>query len=75
MYKNKKTFDLNDHKRLYLALKGVKGKFLLSYNDCEFVRELYKDFKIVESDAIQYTLGANVHKNKKVVRELFIMNY
>ena len=75
MYKNKKTFDLNDHKRLYLALKGVKGKFLLSYNDCEFVRGLYKDFKIVESDAIQYTLGANVHKNKKVVRELFIMNY
>jgi len=75
MYKNKKTFDLNDHKRLYMALACAKGKFLLSYNDCEFVRELYKDFKIVESDAIRYTLGANVHKNKKVVRELFIMNY
>jgi len=74
-YKNKKTFDLNDHKRLYKTLKGVKGKFLLSYNDCEFVRELYADFRIVESDSFNYTLGANVHKKKKVVRELFIMNY
>lgn len=74
-YKNKKTFDLNDHKRLYKTLKGVKGKFLLSYNDCEFVRNLYADFRIVESDEFNYTLGANVHKKKKSVRELFIMNY
>jgi DNA adenine methylase len=74
-YKNKKTFDINDHKRLHKVLKNVNGKFLLSYNDCEFVRELYDDFRIVTSDKFEYTLGKNVRSNKKVVRELFIMNY
>jgi len=74
-YKNKKTFDIDDHKRLHKALKGISGKFLLSYNDCEFVRELYADFNIVTSDKFEYTLGKNVHSNKKEVRELFIMNY
>jgi DNA adenine methylase len=74
-YKNKKTFDLDDHKRLHKALKSIKGKFLLSYNDCELVRELYADFRIVESDKFNYTLGANVHNKKKEVVELFIMNY
>lgn len=74
-YKNKKTFNIDDHKRLRKVLKSVKGKFLLSYNDCEFVRDLYDDFRIVTSDKFEYTLGKNVHSNKKVVRELFIMNY
>ncbi|EAH6427856.1 DNA adenine methylase, partial [Campylobacter coli] len=29
-------------------LKNIKGKFMLSYNDCELIRELYKDFNIKE---------------------------
>jgi DNA adenine methylase len=74
-YKNSKTFNLDDHKRLHKALKSVKGKFLLSYNDTPFVRELYKDFKIIESDLFEYTLGKNVHGKNKSVIELFIMNY
>jgi DNA adenine methylase len=74
-YKNKKTFDIDDHRRLYMTLKVIKGKFLLSYNDCPFVRDLYADFRIIESDKLNYTLGSNVHKKKKEVRELFIMNY
>lgn len=74
-YKNSKTFDLDDHKRLFEALKRVKGKFLLSYNDCKFVRHLYAEFNIIESSKFEYTLGKNVHKNKKEVCELFIMNY
>lgn len=28
------------------TLKKIQGKFLLSYNDCEFIRELYRDFYI-----------------------------
>ncbi|WP_242835723.1 DNA adenine methylase [Ruminiclostridium josui] len=35
-----------DHGRLCRVLKNLKGKFILSYNDCGFVRELYKDFAI-----------------------------
>ncbi|MDD3393981.1 MAG: hypothetical protein PHG19_04995 [Anaerotignum sp.] len=29
------------------TLKGIKGKFILSYND-EYIRELYMDFVIEE---------------------------
>ena len=74
-YKNEKTFNLDDHKRLYDTLKNIKGKFLLSYNDTPFIRDLYKDFKIVESAKFEYTLGKNVHGRNKKVIELFIMNY
>lgn len=38
-----KVFDLTeaDHVRLRDALVGIQGKFLLSYNDCPRIRELY----------------------------------
>ena len=39
-------FTEEDHHRLNAVLKALKGRFILSYNDDDFVRELYKDFKI-----------------------------
>lgn len=60
------------NKELTALLKDVKGKFLLSYNDCDLVRELYKDFNIKATKEIDYTLGANMHKKDKKVREVFI---
>lgn len=36
-----------DHYRLNTVLTALKGHFILSYNDDDFVRELYKGFKIV----------------------------
>jgi len=74
-YKNKKTFDIDDHKRLFETLKNIKGRFLLSYNDCDFVRKMYKDFNLLQSKKLEYTLGKNVHNKSKVVRELYITNY
>jgi DNA adenine methylase len=41
-------FSEADHLRLCGTLKGVKGRFVLSYNDDGFVRNLYKDFEIIE---------------------------
>ena len=41
-------FTRDDHIRLQNVLSGIEGKFLLSYNDCELVKELYQDFHIVE---------------------------
>ena len=32
-----------DHQRLRDTLAGCKGKWMVSYNDCEFIRELYQD--------------------------------
>jgi len=42
-YKNvgEDGFRKKDHIRLRNALLRIDGKFLLSYNDCDFVRELY----------------------------------
>ena len=39
-------FTESDHLRLKNALDNIKGKFVLSYNDDEFVRELYKDYAV-----------------------------
>jgi DNA adenine methylase len=42
-YKNvgEEGFQKEDHIRLRDALLSIEGKFLLSYNDCEFIRSLY----------------------------------
>ena len=45
-----------NHELLSELLKKHKGRFILSYNDCKFVREAYKDFKILEP-RWQYTMG------------------
>ena len=44
------------HELLAECLHAHKGKFVLSYNDCEWVREAYKDFTILEPKW-QYTMG------------------
>jgi len=67
-------FSEEDHERLYEVLKGEKGKFILSYNDCEFIRQLYKDFNMDEVERNHNLLGK--YKNKKhIYSELIITNY
>ena len=41
-------FGRDDHVRLRDTLKNIKGKFLLSYNDCPEVRELYEDYSMLD---------------------------
>ncbi len=74
-YKNIGEFGIKEHKQLASILSNIKGKFLLSYNDCEEIRDLYKNFNIQSSKEIDYILGANMHKKAKKVKELFITNY
>lgn len=45
-----------NHELLAKLLKEHKGGFVLSYNDCTWIREAYKDFKIIDI-AWQYTMG------------------
>ena len=66
-------FNLDDHVRLKNTLKNIKGKFLLSYNDCPEIRELYNgfslfDFSRTHSMAQRYEAG-------KEFKELLIGNY
>ena len=62
------AFKEDDHIRLKQCLNSIKGKFLLSYNDDDFIRELYKEYEIIEVSR-QNNLG------KGKYNELIIKNY
>lgn len=44
------SFRREDHERLKAILSQISGKFILSYNDDEFIREIYRDFEIIPVD-------------------------
>lgn len=71
-YKMPRAFDLKSHENLAFILKGVRAKFILSYNDCPVVRELYKDFNIKE---VSTNYSLNINSINKKTKELIIMNY
>ena len=68
-------FTEKDHIRLRDALMRAEGKFLLSYNDCEFIRSLY-DAPGIQIDA--YTRINNIkqrYDNGAQFSEILIANY
>lgn len=71
-YKTEKYYDaefsVTDHERLKNSLNSIKGYFVLSYNDDEYIRELYKDFNITAVER-QNNLSNGMYK------ELIIRNY
>lgn len=75
------------HEKLAKLLKKHNGGFILSYNDCSWIRETYKDFNITEIKW-QYTMGqgeTRIGKNRtkrsydntniKSSHELLITNF
>lgn len=72
-YSDSFIFDIDQHKRLRDILGGIKGRFVLSYNDCPFVRELYNGFAIDE--AVRQLNLASKYGTKKTYRELIIKNF
>jgi DNA adenine methylase len=76
-YKNvgEDGFTEKDHIRLRDSLMKAQGKFLLSYNDCEFIRELY-DAPDIQIDA--YTRINNIkqrYDGGAQFPEILIANY
>lgn len=65
-------FGADDHIRLNTLLKGIKGKFILSYNDDEMIRELYRDFEIV---GISRNSNLSNKTNAEEYKELVIKNF
>ncbi len=65
-------FAKEDHTRLHDALRGIKGRFILSYNDCEEARELYKDYNIISISRNDSLAAKSVSRRYK---ELIIKNY
>ena len=65
-------FNTEDHIRLKDCLDNIKGKFILSYNDDEFIRDMYKEYNIsgVERNNLLMSGG-----NSKKFKELIIKNF
>lgn len=64
-----------DHTGLANALLGIKGKFLLSYNDCLEIRALYDRPGIVVEGISRLSNIAQRYENGKQYPELLISNY
>lgn len=52
-----------DHERLHSLLTN-RGQWLMSYNDCPEIREMYKDYEIIEA---QWTYGMNKSKQSSEI--------
>ena len=71
-YYGKGVFDRKDFEHLKDILSQIKGKFLMSINDTEEIRELFKSFKLERVKTV-YTVSGGSRSKK--VQELLIMNY
>jgi DNA adenine methylase len=65
-------FDRTDFMKLRDILAGISGKFILSINDVDHIRDLFRGFHIETVPTSYSAAGAN---RKKKVNELLIMNY
>lgn len=61
-------FTESDHERLCAVLHGIKGRFVLSYNDDEYIRNLYSDHKI-------YSVSRNNSLSSGEFKEVIITNF
>jgi DNA adenine methylase len=68
----KHNFTIADHIQLAKDVTNSKNKILISYDDNQLIRDLYKDFNIIEIDCIY---SGTTNKQKKRGKELVITNY
>lgn len=66
------NFSFEDHKRLLNTLKGIKGKFVLSYNADDVILEMYKDFNIIPVTRFNQLSSAS---NNTEYKEVIIKNF
>ena len=73
-YYSNHDFDVNDHTRLAECIKGIQGKFSLSYYDFPQLSQWFpKDqYRWEQKD---FSKAASTKKEKNVGTELLIMNY
>lgn len=69
---NANYFSKEDHIRLFEVVKKIKGKFILSYNNDEFIRNIYKNYKITYVERLN---NLNFKNKKTNHKELIITNF
>lgn len=65
-------FQPEDHIRLRESLSQIKGKFILSYNDCPEIRELYAGYNIT---TVERQDNLVTKTNPRRYKEVIIKNY
>lgn len=65
-------FTPDDHVRLRDTLGSISGKFLLSYNNDDFIKDLYRDYHITEFSRANNLTNA---PRKDAFKEIIIKNY
>lgn len=68
-------FTKKDHERLANCLGQIQGKFLLSYNDCPQIRDLYSRPGIIIESTSRISNIAQRYEAGKQYAELLISNY
>lgn len=68
------SFSQEDHQRLYHSLCQIQGKFVLSYNDHPYIKELYQDFVLIETER-KNNLAARYSDAEKSYKELILKNF
>ncbi len=67
------SFTSADHKRLRDVLSGISGKFLVSYNDCAEIRELYSGYEMYSYERLNNICQR--YDGGSMFGELLIANY
>jgi DNA adenine methylase len=62
-------FSPDDHAALASALKGLKGRFILTMNDCPETRRIFRAFKIETADLSYQLAGGG---STRQVREIIV---
>lgn len=68
-------FEEADHKRLRDMLRGISGKFILSYDDHPLIRKLYARFNVIEVEKVNYSMNQRPGTKSRFRPELLITNY
>ena len=74
-YESQKKNDYTNYvtpEQVYNAVKNIKGKFILTYNDSQKIRDLFKDYNI-QNNQVRYS--NKLDKAPRLVNELVITNY
>ena len=73
-YYSNHDFDRDDHERLANCLKGIKGKFSLSYYDFPLLSEWFPKNEYIWASK-DFSKAASTKKEKNMGTEILIMNY
>jgi len=63
-----------DHQRFFETFKSTKHNALITYDDCEYVREMYENYKIIPIE-LQYSMNNVNSTTCKKGKEVIITNY